>query len=85
MWQSIETAPSHKDILLYRKDAGVFMGRRSYMADWLVDENAPNINELTDDELWNVDWWSYERDGVMRLDADLAPTHWMPLPPEPAN
>lgn len=81
-WQPIETAPRHTDILLYREDAGVFFGQYTYCAEW-VSEDEIEREGLTEDMLFAESFWAFDYDGTSRLENDLTPTHWMPLPEPP--
>jgi len=81
-WQPIETVPLHKDVLLYREDAGVFYGQKTYCADWVSEEEQAK-ERYDEDTLFQVDCWAFEHYGACRLDGDLTPTHWMPLPQPP--
>lgn len=83
-WQSIETAPKHTDILLFRADAGVFLGQFTYCADW-VDEEEAEREGVTEEVLFREDFWAFDYDGASRLENELRPTHWMPLPDPPAE
>jgi hypothetical protein len=84
-WKPIETAPHHQDVLVYREDAGVFMGHYGCVADWLVDGNSPEVDEYEEEAFWAEDWWSIGEHGAERLEGDMAPTHWHELPPPPAT
>lgn len=81
-WKPMASCPHHKDVIFYREDAGVFSGKftdaDSFMTDAERDEGL-----LTEEEQFALDAWSYEPEGVYRLDGDLVPTHWMPYPGEP--
>lgn len=81
-WQPMETCPRHVDVLFYRKDAGVFSGRLTDADSFMTDKERDEL-ELSEEEQYGLDAWSYEPEGVYRLDGDLVPTHWMPMPDEP--
>jgi hypothetical protein len=83
-WQPIETAPTHKEVLVYRSDAGVMLGILTCLADWLIHEDDLS-HDLTEDELWENRWFAMGKSGAMPLKDDGGdPTHWMLLPEEPA-
>ena len=80
-WLPAESCPMHKDVMLFRADAGVMFGHRSYLADWfLSDEEQEEYDEET---LFHVDFWWFNPRGVDRLEGDCIPTHWAELPAEP--
>ena len=81
-WQPIETVPLHVSVLFYREDAGVFYGQKTYCAEW-VSEQEQAKEEYDEETLFQVDCWAFEHDGAYRLDGDVTPTHWMPLPLPP--
>lgn len=88
-WQPIETAPLHTEVLVYREDAGVLLAKKTCLADWLITENDTD-HGMTEDELWENQWFSYDDRGASRLSDDHVrgkcdgnPTHWMPLPEAP--
>lgn len=81
-WQPISTAPRHMDILLFRDDAGVFVGQLTYFAEWVSEEEIEREG-YTEDCLFQEDFWAFHYDGASRLENDLKPTHWMPLPTPP--
>lgn len=76
-WQSIETAPKYKDVLVYREDAGIFMARYSSL-DGLISTIEIEKNELDEETIFQEDW--FESGIYARLEGDEKPTHWMPLP-----
>jgi hypothetical protein len=83
-WQPIETCPSHKLVLFYREDAGLFYGEYTYCAEWVTEQEQ--IDAGYDEEtLWSMDCWSFDFNGANRCDGDLKPTHWMPLPLPPVS
>lgn len=81
-WMPIETAPLHESVLFFREDAGVFYGQKTYCADW-VSEKEQEEEGYDEETLFKVDCWAFEHDGAHRLDGDVMPTHWQPLPPPP--
>jgi hypothetical protein len=85
-WQPIETAPQWKNVLLFREDAGVMFGRYTNLAEDLMSEADCEASDLSEDELFEMDWWTFSEIGLCRLSDDLEPsqpTHWMPLPAPP--
>lgn len=79
-WRPIETAPEHKEVLLYREDAGVFTGIFTAAEEFLSDSDAA---KLSIDDLESQDWFGGDYTGSWRLDGDEKPTHWQPLPAPP--
>ena len=82
-WKPIETAPLHEDCLFFRDDCGVFLGQKTHLADWFLDDSEQE--EYPEEVLFQVDVWWYGPRGVSRQEGDCVPTHWMPLPPPPAT
>lgn len=86
-WQPIETAPKDgTEILGFREDAGVFIVRWCNCYDFMTDAECDET-EMNDDQLSEPDWFYADFIKGGRLDGDLAPTHWQPLPepPEPES
>ncbi len=83
-WISVKKVfpPKHKEILLYREDAGVMMGQYTYCAEWVTDEEIEE-HRLTEGALFEEDFWALCLDGIERLEGDEIPTHWMPIPEPP--
>jgi hypothetical protein len=81
-WQTMESCPHHKDVIFYREDAGVFSGKLT-CADEFMSDSERDEGLLTEEEQFALDAWSYEPEGIYRLDGDLVPTHWMPYPCDP--
>lgn len=84
-WKPIESAPRYKDVIVYRSDTGVFMGRYDSIIDWVVDPESEEGNEYDEETLHKEDWWYYHAFGVTRLEGDMAPTHWREFPESPEN
>lgn len=76
-WQPIETAP---------KDGKDVLAMYMYI-DTQIVHNAFYASEAQGWDAEDVGWWSYEHSEVSRIKLDdwMAPTHWMPLPPNPAK
>lgn len=84
-WIPISTPPDKfQDVILFREDAGVFLGFYGNYAeclpDGIVDEYAEHLSE---EELFEIRWFYYSLEGGGLLELDLLPTHWMNLPEEP--
>lgn len=81
-WQPIETAPRDgTEILLYREDCGVMLGR------WIAPCEFLNDAEYTvmDEESWeDPDWFGADFVAGHRITNDGEPTEWQPLPNPPA-
>ena len=84
-WKPIETAPHHQDVLVYREDAGVFMGHYGHVADWLIDGESKEAEQYDEETLFKEDWWAIDEKGMSRLEGDEAPTHWREIPPGPVK
>lgn len=83
-WQPIGACPIHVDVLFYREDAGVFSGKFTDAYSFMTDKERDEWVG-TEEEMLDLGAWSYEPEGVYRMDGDLVPTHWMPLPAPPAT
>ena len=83
-WKPIDTVPLHASVLFYRADAGVFYGQKTHCADWISEEEQEK-EEYDEYTLFKDDCWAFEYNGAHRLEGDVIPTHWMPLPPPPAG
>lgn len=81
-WRPIETAPTDgTEILLYREDCGVILGR------WIAPCEFLNESEYTtmDPDSWETsDWFGADFVAGYRITNDGDPTRWMPLPAPPA-
>ena len=76
----IETAPKDgTEILAFREDAGWFVARWDCADSFLTDDECEALG-LTDDDLCSLDWFCADFVSGERLDGDLAPTHWLPMP-----
>ena len=81
-WQPIETAPKDgTEVWAYRADSGVFVAMFGAMDIFPMSD--AEIEAMDEGSFWQEDWWAYAFDGVFRLEDDLAPTHWHPLPDPP--
>lgn len=85
-WQTIETAPKDgSEILLYREDCGVILGRWISCSDF-VSDGDPSAEFCQSDEEWEEpDWFGADFVSGFRITNDGLPTHWMPLPSPPAS
>lgn len=81
-WASIDSAPKDgTEVLGWRKDCGVLVicwtSPSAIMSD--AEQEEGGLDELTlyaDDWFWVGAW--------QRLEGSETPTHWMPMPPDPA-
>jgi len=80
-WQPIDTALKHTDLLFFRADQGVCFGQYTTCDEWMTDSEKENFGD--DDSVYDLDFWCFDHSGATRMDGDLKPTHWMPLPKEP--
>ena len=74
-WLPIETAPKDgTDVIVMYMHIETQIVHNAF---WLID----------DDKIEYSGWWTYMRSEVARelLDDWRAPTHWMPLPENPAK
>ena len=78
MWQPIETAPKHKEVLVWRKDSGCFIAQLTTPSDILSERELEGCDFPDDFEAW-FSW------GAGWQEGSEMPTHWMPLPPEPSE
>lgn len=82
-WKPISSAPKDGDeVLLYREDAGVFLGRWTSPENFLTDREMER-SEMTEDSFTAFGWFYADFIQGGRLDDDMHPTHWMPLPDAP--
>lgn len=73
--------PEHTDVLVWRKDAGVFMAAYT-SCDAFMSEEEIERHHLTDDDLFSMDWFSHSLMQGNRMEGSEAPTHWrLPFPP----
>lgn len=80
-WQPIETAPKNgTEILAWREDAGVLLVRWTAPMEFLTEAECEN---LLGDSAEEYDWFYADFVSGGRLEGDLTPTHWMPLPDPP--
>lgn len=79
-WQPIETAPKDgTEVWLWRRDAGVFLGRYTCMLDYLTEAELEPFDRETIEQM---DWFYADFVSGGRV-TDGEPTHWHPLPEEP--
>lgn len=82
-WQLMGTAPKDgTEFLAWRKDAGVMLVRWTAPVDFLSERELGDLDE----EAAHEEGWFYS-DFVSgdRLDGDMVPTHWQPVPQSPAT
>lgn len=82
-WQPIETAPSHREVLLYRKDAGVMLGIFTSIDQFTSEQDWDRVAEETGDFFEESVWWLFCFAGAEHVSGDEIPTHWMEKPDEP--
>ena len=83
LWRDIGTAPKDgTEILTFRDDAGIFISRWDCAASFLTSDEIEAM-DMSDDDLHAEDWFCADFVCGSRLDGDLAPALWMPLPSEP--
>lgn len=79
-WQLIETAPKHTEVMVWREDSGPFI------AKWTTPDGVMSTEEIERNRMEFPDdfeeWWS---DAYGWQEGSEKPTHWMPLPPPPAD
>ena len=83
-WRPIETAPKDgTEILLCRpSDYDACVGKFTDLDEFLTKHERETV-DYDDDALYSKDWWCYDQTGLVRLEDDVPPTHWMPLPSPP--
>lgn len=81
-WQTIDTAPKHKEILGWRRDCGVILVKLTSLETFLSEEEVER-GGYDEDTLTRDDWFYADFGGGGRLEGDMAPTLWRHLPEEP--
>lgn len=77
-WMPIETAPKWTNVLVWRKDAGVFVAKVA-TPECVMTEHQLEVTPFPDGfEEWWSDAWGW-------LEGEMKPTHWRPLPSQPKN
>lgn len=85
-WQPMETAPWHKEVLVYSEEGGTgvllaqFTSLRGLISDSEIDDLIDQ--GMTEDEIDANAWFYCDFGGGARLEADCAPSRWMHLPNE---
>lgn len=85
-WISAETKPNKfQDVILYREDAGVFMGYYGNLAETLSEMAIEQYyNEgVSEETMWKEQFFYFGIEGNGVLELDTEPTDWMPLPEPP--
>jgi hypothetical protein len=83
-WQPIETAPKHKEVLLYREDAGVMFGIFTSIDQFTSEQDWDRVAAEVGDAFEEDVWWLWCFDGAERVEGNEIPTHWQPLPAPPS-
>ncbi len=82
-WQPIATAPKDgTEMLGFREDGGIMLMRWTSLSEFLTDGEIEAAG-YDEDILFQPDWFYADFVSGGRLDGDIAPTHWMPLPEAP--
>lgn len=82
-WRDIESAPKDgTEILGWRHDCGVFTVRFCSAEDFLT---SSEMEGWSDRRRERFDWFCADFAHGDRLEGDLIPTHWMPLPAGPVE
>jgi hypothetical protein len=85
-WQPIETAPKDgTEILGFRDDAGLMLVRYTSMTSMTEFMTEKELEPYDEETIFQEDWFCADFLHGDRLEGDLAPTHWMPLPPPPGT
>lgn len=69
----INEAPKHRDLFVYREDAGWMMAQHTCMTEFMTDAEIDST-EMSEFDLHEDDWFAYSQDGVYRLSNDGLPT-----------
>ena len=75
-WMPIESAPHRHELLVFRKDAGVFIAKFVAPDDVMSDEEIDKHEFPDDFEAWWSDAYGWQEGAEI-------PTHYMPLPQPP--
>lgn len=77
-WELIESAPRHKEVLVWRYDSGPFIAKFTDPYE-VLSEQEMEREGLEFEEGFEA-WWS---DAYGWQEGNEMPTHWMPLPSGP--
>jgi len=83
-WQPIEEYKSSvhgREVWCFSEDGGVFVG--FFGACDIFPMTDSEIEEIGEVSYWSEDWWTFCHDGPVRLEGELAPTKFRPLPSPP--
>lgn len=88
-WVKIESEKdlpkTFQELILYREDAGVFVGYYGNLAESLSEmavEHQYN-NGVSEETMWEEQFFYFSLEGNGILEGSEKPTHWMPLPEPP--
>jgi hypothetical protein len=76
-----------QEVLLYREDAGVFVGYYGNLAESLSEIAVEHHyeNGLSEESMWKEQFFYFGLEGNGILEGSEIPTHWMSLPNAPTN
>lgn len=77
-WLPIESAPKHREVLVWREDCGAFTAKLT-TPDAVIPESQLEEMEFADDF---EEWWS---DAYGWQEGSERPTHWMEKPAGPGS
>ena len=85
-WISVNEKPkSFQEVILYREDAGVFVGYYGNLAESLSEMAVEYHyeNRVSEETMWKDQFFYFGIEGNGILEGSEEPTHWMPLPEPP--
>lgn len=82
-WRSLEeeTPEPWNNLICYREDQGVFICWYGSLEGVTLEDGK--VEELTEEQLFNIEWYARDMSGLDPLSDDLIPTHWAYMPDEP--
>lgn len=81
-WYPASICPKFKEVMLYRADCGVVMGRYCDR-DTLMTDKEHEEWDGEEETLYELEFWCYGERGFELMDGLETPTHWAPLPEGP--